>query len=47
MEGLYPRCCGLDIHTKTVGACLMTTEEGQQPVKVIRTFWTMTVDRLA
>lgn len=47
MEGLYPRCCGLDIHKKTVVACLMTSEEGQQPVKVIRTFRTMTVDLLA
>lgn len=47
MEVLYPRCCGLDIHKKTVVACLMTTEEGQQPVKVIRTFRTMTVDLLA
>ena len=47
MEVLYPRCCGLDIHKKTVVACLITTEEGQQPVKVIRTFRTMTVDLLA
>ena len=47
MEVLYPRCCGLDIHKKTVVACLMTTEEGQQPVKEIRTFRTMTVALLA
>jgi hypothetical protein len=47
MEVLYPRCCGLDIHKKTVGACLMTPEEGQQSVKVIRTFRTLTVDLLA
>jgi transposase len=47
MEVLYPRCCGLDIHNKTVVACLITTEEGQQPVKVIRTFRTMTVELLA
>jgi transposase len=47
MEVLYPRCCGLDIHKKTVVACLITTEAGQQPVKVIRTFRTMTVDLLA
>jgi transposase len=47
MEVLYPRCCGLDIHKKTVVACLMTTEGGQPPVKVIRTFRTMTVGLLA
>jgi transposase len=47
MEVLYPRCCGLDIHKKTVVACLITAEAGQQPVKVIRTFRTMTVDLLA
>jgi transposase len=47
MEGLYPRCCGLDIHKNTVVACLMTTEEGQQPVTVMRTFRTMTVELLA
>jgi transposase len=47
MEVLYPRCCGLDIHKKTVVACLITTEEGQPLVKVIRTFRTMTVDLLA
>jgi transposase len=47
MEVLYPRCCGLDIHKKTVVACLLTTEEGQPPVKVIRTFRTMTVELLA
>jgi transposase len=47
MEVLSPRCCGLDIHKKTAVACLMTTEEGQQPVKEIRTFRTMTVALLA
>jgi hypothetical protein len=28
MEGLDPRCCGLDSHQKTVVACLLTTEAG-------------------
>ena len=47
MEVLYPRCCGLDIHKKTVVACLITAEEGQQPVKELRTFRAMTVALLA
>jgi hypothetical protein len=47
MEVLEPRCCGRDIHQKPVVACLITSEEGPQPVTVMRTFRTMTVDRLA
>jgi transposase len=47
MDVIYPRCCGLDIHTKTVVACLLTSEEGQPPAKPIRTFGTMTTDLLA
>jgi transposase len=47
MEVIYPRCCGLDIHKKTVVACLLTTEQGQPPAKTIRTFGTMTTDLLA
>lgn len=42
MEIIYPRCCGLDIHKKTVVACVITPEE-----KEIRTFSTMTEDILA
>jgi transposase len=37
MEVIYPRCCGLDVHAKTVVACLCV--QGQ---KQIRTFTTMT-----
>jgi transposase len=47
MEVLSPRCCGLDIHQKTVVACLLTAAEGQPPVKEIRTVRTMTVALLA
>ena len=47
MDVIYPRCCGLDIHEKTVVACLLTSEAGQPPVKTIRTFGTMTADLLA
>jgi transposase len=41
MEILYSRCCGLDVHAKTVVACLCIEGEKQ-----IRTFSTMTVDLL-
>jgi hypothetical protein len=42
MQILYPCCCGLDVHTKTVVACLIN-----QGNKQIRTFSTMTDDLLA
>lgn len=41
MEVLYSRCCGLDVHQKTVVACLITPGG-----KEIRTFKTMTSDLL-
>ena len=41
MEVLYPWCCGLDVHQKTVVACLITPEG-----KETRTFKTMTSDLL-
>ena len=47
MDVLYPCCCGLDVHTKPVAACLITSTEGPEPVKEIRTFRTMTADLLA
>jgi hypothetical protein len=47
MDVIYPRCCGLDVHKKTVVACLLTSTEGPEPVKEIRTFRTMTADLLA
>jgi hypothetical protein len=47
MDVVYPRCCGLDIHKKTVVACLLTREAGQPPVKTTRIFGTMAVDLLA
>lgn len=42
MEILYHCCCGLDVHAKTVVACLI--KDGK---KVVRTFSTMTDDLLA
>lgn len=47
MAVVYPQCCGLDIHKKTVVACLITSPQGPEPVKDIRTFRTMTADLLA
>jgi transposase len=41
MEILYARCCGLDVHAKTVVACLCVEGEKQ-----IRTYSTMTADLL-
>jgi transposase len=42
MQAMYERCAGLDVHKKTVVACVVTPT-GQEP----RTFSTMTVDLLA
>jgi len=44
MDVLYARCCGLDIHKKTVVACLLTPGTDGQPVKAVRTFGTVTED---
>jgi transposase len=41
MEVLYPRCCGLDVHKKTVVACVIVKKERET-----RTFSTMTDDLL-
>ena len=44
MDVIYACCCGLDIHKKTVAACLMTSAKGQPPTKEVRTFRTMTAE---
>jgi transposase len=46
MEVVYDYCCGLDIHKKTVVACVVVPGAGKQPHKEIRTFNTMTADLL-
>ena len=46
MEVVYEYCCGLDIHKKSVVACLVVPGPGKQPHKEIRTFNTMTADLL-
>jgi len=46
VEVVYPRCCGLDVHKKSVTACILITEGGKPPVKQVRTFSTMLDDLL-
>lgn len=47
MQVVYPRCCGLDVHQKSVTACVMLTDgEGRVQTKVC-TFSTMTADLVA
>jgi len=47
MDVVHERCCGLDVHKRTVVACLVTPRANGTPQKVIRTFDTMTADLLA
>jgi transposase len=44
MEVIYPRCAGLDVHKKTVTACVMHTRKNGRKKQEIRTFGTMTED---
>ena len=41
MDVVYTHCCGLDVHKKTVVACLLTPRTNGTPQKVIRTFGTV------
>ena len=47
MQVLYPRCCGLDLHQKTVVACVLLTDPDGTVHRFVRTFGTMTADLLA
>ncbi len=47
MQVLYERCCGLDVHMKTVIACVMITQANGKVDKSIRTFATTTAALLA
>lgn len=42
MDVVYERCRGLDLHKRTVVACLIVPGPGGAPRKTIRTFGTMT-----
>jgi transposase len=47
MQVLSPRCSGLDLHKKTVVACVMISHPNGKVEKSIRTFSTMTAQLLA
>jgi transposase len=47
MEILHPRCAGLDVHKKTVVACVRAITEGGEVLTEARTFGTVTADLLA
>lgn len=47
MDVIYERCCGLDVHKKSVAACLLISRPEGEPVRAVRTFGTMTADLLA
>ncbi len=47
MQVIYQRCCGLDVHKKTIVACLLITSAADGSVqKQTRTFSTMTTSLL-
>jgi hypothetical protein len=45
MEVLYERCCGLDVHQRSVVACVVVPGARPRPEKTVRTFGT-TIDEL-
>lgn len=46
MEQLIERCCGLDVHKKTVAACMRVPGPDGKPREVVRTFGTTTHELL-
>jgi transposase len=44
MRVVHERCGGLDVHKKTVTACVLTPGAGGEPAAEVRTFATMTAD---
>ena len=47
MDVLFERCCGLDIHKKTITACVLTPGERGKPRKEVRRFETTVAHLLA
>lgn len=47
MRVVYNRCCGLDIHKRTVVACVLLTRDDGTVQRQIHTFGTMTADLVA
>src|SRR4051794_4487272 len=46
MQVVHPRCCGLDVHKKTVVACILITAADGTVRRQFRTFSTMTDELL-
>ncbi len=47
MQVVHAHCCGLDVHKKSVVACVLLTEPDGSVRRQVRTFGTMTTDLLA
>jgi len=47
VEVVHARCCGLDVHQKTVVACVLVTDADGAVQRRVRAFGTMTADLLA
>jgi transposase len=47
VDVVYARCCGVDIHTRGVVACVVVPGPGGRPLKEVRPFGTMTDEILA
>ena len=47
MQVLHERCCGVDVHQKTVVACVLLTQADGSVQRRVRSFGTMTADLLA
>jgi hypothetical protein len=47
MEVLHARCAGLDVHKRSVVACVLLTQPDGSVRREVRTFGTMTADLLA
>lgn len=47
MEVVHPRCAGLDVHRRTVVACLVISTPDGEPTREVRTFGTTTGQLLA
>jgi transposase len=46
MDVLHPCCAGLDVHKKTVVACVRRVDPAGKVTKLVKTFATMTADLL-
>jgi transposase len=47
MEAIIQRCCGIDVHKKSITVCLTTGQPHEEPTETVKTFSTMTRDLLA